>query len=173
MEFPKGKFSLYLRPRTYGQFHGPDHYDSTQELKIYMQTYFNEHFSEVLKYDVNGPFEMYNKEGMTLLSGEFKDGKIHGKWIFNEGPDIGSKNFIFGRNVDKKPSSTTSPSKSSSIPAGVSSACRCMDALSGANQLNPTATQVLQCRRMYICWQNAQADCMLGSSNVWTSCEMR
>ena len=173
MEFPKGKFSLYLRPRKYGQFHGPDNYDFTQELKIYIHTYFDEHFSGVLKYDLNGPFEMYNKEGMTLLSGEFKDGKIHGKWTFNEGPNIGSKNFLLGTNVDKKRSLTPSPSKSNSGTAGVSTACRCMDALTGGSIFSPTATQIAKCRRMYICWQNAQADCMLGSSNVWTSCEMR
>jgi len=113
---------------------------------------------------------MYNKEGMTLFSGEFKDGKIHGKWTFNEGPNIGSKNFLLGTNVDKKRSSTTSPSKSNYVP---SAACRCMDALSGANQFNPTATQRTKCRMMYICWQNAQTDCLLGTSNVWTSCEMR
>ena len=71
------------------------------------------------------------------------------------------------------PSSTTSPSKSNSVPAGVSSACFCQDALTGGSIFSPTATQVAKCRRMYICWQNAQADCMLGSSNVWTSCEMR
>ena len=59
----------------------------------------------------------------------------------------------------------------SSYPAGVSSACFCMDALSGGNNYKPTAKQVTQCRTMYKCWGNAQADCYTGSSNVWTRCE--
>jgi hypothetical protein len=54
----------------------------------------------------------------------------------------------------------------------VSSACFCMDALAGGSLYNPTTKQVRQCKTMYKCWNNAQADCLLGTSNIWTKCEL-
>ena len=60
-------------------------------------------------------------------------------------------------------------SNSSSIPDGVSSACYCMDALSGGKIYNSSASYS-KCKKMFICWDNAQADCMLGTSQVWYEC---
>ena len=71
----------------------------------------------------------------------------------------------------KNTSNSSSKNSQSSYPNGVSSACFCMDALSGGNNYKPTAKQVTQCRTMYKCWGNAKADCLSGSSNVWTRCE--
>jgi hypothetical protein len=31
--------------------------------------------------------------------------------------------------------------------------------------------KVLRCKRMYICWDNAQADCLSGTVNVYKKCE--
>ena len=67
----------------------------------------------------------------------------------------------------------SSPSEPNSIPAGTSSASFCQDALSDESIFSPRASQKTNCRKMFICFAKAQGDCMLGSSNVWTSCEMR
>ena len=59
------------------------------------------------------------------------------------------------------------------IPTGVSSSCFCSDALSGGNLYDPTSSQISKCRKMYICWDNAYTDCLMGTEHVWTTCEMR
>ncbi len=59
--------------------------------------------------------------------------------------------------------------KTNNIPAGVSTACYCQDALSGGNIYN-SSSDYIKCKRMYICFENAQADCMFGTSRVWTTC---
>jgi hypothetical protein len=67
-------------------------------------------------------------------------------------------------------SSYTETQKESSIPDGVSSACFCMDALSGGSIYDSTYEQKSKCRKMFICWDNAQADCLMGTSQVWYEC---
>tara|TARA_Y100001958_G_C20815680_1_gene272816 strand:+ start:243 stop:557 length:315 start_codon:yes stop_codon:yes gene_type:complete len=57
------------------------------------------------------------------------------------------------------------------FPAGMSSACICADALNGTLSYNQTQKQIQQCRKMFICVENATTDCMLGISSVWTKCE--
>ena len=58
----------------------------------------------------------------------------------------------------------------SSIPDGVSAACFCMDALSGGSIYGSTYEQKSKCRKMFICWDNAQADCLMGTSQIWYEC---
>jgi hypothetical protein len=72
--------------------------------------------------------------------------------------------------TSSSPQVDSSQDSDSNIPDGVSPSCFCMDALSGANLFKPNSTQIQQCRRMYICFENAQADCLLGSDNVWREC---
>lgn len=60
--------------------------------------------------------------------------------------------------------------KESSLPDGVSSACFCMDALSGGSIYGSTYEQKSKCRKMFICWDNAQADCLMGTSQIWYEC---
>ncbi len=81
-----------------------------------------------------------------------------------------------GENSNDKNKDDGSKSKSiekpkSTMPEGVKPACFCMDALSGGNLYNPTSDQITKCRRMYKCFGNANADCMLGTESVWTRCE--
>jgi|GEM_PF-3916866 len=49
-----------------------------------------------------------------------------------------------------------------------SSACQCMRAFSGERGYE---SMIGKCRKMYICFENAKIDCMLGTSSVWTKCE--
>ena len=60
--------------------------------------------------------------------------------------------------------------KESSIPDGVSSSCFCMDALSGGTIYGATYEQKSKCRKMFICWNNAQADCLMSTSQIWYEC---
>lgn len=65
------------------------------------------------------------------------------------------------------------PSKAKNIsnyPNGVSSACFCMDALSGGSKYGASYEQKVKCRTMFKCWDNAQADCLLKTSRVWYEC---
>ena len=74
--------------------------------------------------------------------------------------------------TENKKSNKEPNNNSNTVPEGVSSACFCMDALAGGSLYNPTTKQVRQCKAMYKCWNNAQADCLLGTSNIWTKCEL-
>tara|TARA_B110000285_G_C15016155_1_gene559171 strand:+ start:167 stop:514 length:348 start_codon:yes stop_codon:yes gene_type:complete len=67
-------------------------------------------------------------------------------------------------------SSPSNNQKESSIPDGVSSSCFCMDALAGGTNYGATYKQKSMCKKMFICWNNAQADCLLGTSQVWYEC---
>ena len=84
---------------------------------------------------------------------------------------LGILGFILGLPSETNNSSKESSNSSNSfnVPAGVSSACYCMDALSGGKIYNSSANYN-KCKKMFICWDNAQADCMFGTSRVWNEC---
>lgn len=48
-----------------------------------------------------------------------------------------------------------------------SAACQCLRALSGESGYEKLKGK---CRKMYICWYNAQIDCMMGTSTIFTKC---
>jgi hypothetical protein len=66
-----------------------------------------------------------------------------------------------------KPKKSSPSNKKSNEP---SSACFCMDALSGGEIYGANAEQRSKCRKMYICSDNARTDCLLGASNTWDKC---
>lgn len=66
-----------------------------------------------------------------------------------------------------KPKKSSPSNKKSNEP---SSACFCMDALSGGEIYGANAEQRSKCRKMYICFDNANTDCLLGASNTWDKC---
>ena len=56
------------------------------------------------------------------------------------------------------------------VTEGVTSDFFCMDALSGGEIYRASTKQKSQCKSMFKCWANAQADCLLGTSQVWYEC---
>lgn len=66
-----------------------------------------------------------------------------------------------------KPKKSSTSNKKSNEP---SSACFCMDALSGGEIYGANAEQRSKCRKMYICFDNANTDCLMGTSNTWDKC---
>ena len=56
-------------------------------------------------------------------------------------------------------------------PPPPSPACQCASAMSGINQYKLDEEQKIQCKMMYKCFGNANADCSLGTENVWEKCE--
>ena len=75
-----------------------------------------------------------------------------------------------GSGGNSVPANKSSTKGKSNFPDGVTSACFCTDALSGGSIYGSTTEQKRKCKRMFICWDNAQADCMLGTSQVWYEC---
>lgn len=60
--------------------------------------------------------------------------------------------------------------QSSGESSGESSACRCMKALSGVDYGEEYTKIRSKCRTMFICFDNAHTDCMMGTSRVWYEC---
>lgn len=54
---------------------------------------------------------------------------------------------------------------------GLSSACQCSKVL--ANPSEYGGDLVVECKRMYICWNNAYIDCLMNTSSVWHECVPR
>lgn len=69
------------------------------------------------------------------------------------------ENKILEEKIKSQPANTNSD---------LSPACQCAKVLASPNQYSSDLR--IKCRRMYICWENANIDCMMGTETVWYEC---
>lgn len=131
--------------------------------------------------DINSYLEIESTFTEKQIRRHYKDGKIPNKFTTNTPKSkfsilfllllfVVSLLFVFSEKGDSEKYELNIQQENYEYPEGVSPSCFCMDSLTGGKMYKSTPLQKTRCRRMYICWENAQYDCLLNTENVWTEC---